>query len=58
MPADETIQVSEAHRRNGIGVRLVMLLELIAKKYKMKFVKLTTFKFNVNAMVSVCDRLL
>jgi len=44
------LQVSSVARRNGIGAKLVRLLELVAKRYGMLKVMLTCLKANEAAM--------
>ncbi|CAK4659211.1 hypothetical protein LEN26_005525 [Aphanomyces euteiches] len=44
------IQVSSNVQRQGVGKRLMQVVELVARKYKMKFIVLTVFKSNDQAM--------
>ncbi|KAF0697388.1 Aste57867_11940 [Aphanomyces stellatus] len=44
------IQVGAGMQRQGLGKRLMQVLELIGRKHKMKFILLTVFKTNVHAM--------
>ncbi|ETW07906.1 hypothetical protein H310_02314 [Aphanomyces invadans] len=44
------IQVGPGMQRQGLGKRLMQLLQLIGRKYKMKLILLTVFKSNIAAM--------
>ncbi|KAF0718066.1 hypothetical protein AaE_010726 [Aphanomyces astaci] len=44
------IQVGPGLQRQGLGKRLMQLLQLIGRKYRMKLILLTVFKTNVAAM--------
>lgn len=44
------VQIDDRFRRKGVGKRLMQILELVARKWEMKYMFLTVFQSNVNAM--------
>ncbi|ETV85892.1 hypothetical protein H257_02432 [Aphanomyces astaci] len=51
------IQVGPGLQRQGLGKRLMQLLQLIGRKYRMKLILLTVFKTNVAAMTFYTETL-
>lgn len=44
------LQILSDHQGVGLGRRLMIILDLLGRKYSMKLLMLTTFKFNENAL--------
>ncbi|OQR83866.1 N-acetyltransferase [Achlya hypogyna] len=51
------LQIGPSLQRKGLGKRLMQLLELIGRKYKMKWILLTVFKANTSALTFYTHKL-